>query len=221
MSRWAPDLIESYARAGRGMEARLALVGFEASVEAFPTAWGRAALGRYRASLGDAYEVGFKAALDAHDRLASGFERARTKLCYGERLRSDGRTIEARRELNQALSIFESLPAPLWADKARAELRACGETVTHSLREGPQRLTPQELQVALIVGRGATNKEAASQLFLSPKTIEHHLSRIYSKLQLRSRTELAHIVARGASPVGAPRDQTSGPGAPLDDSAYT
>ena len=146
----------------------------------------------------ESYEAEFQGAFEAHEHGASGFERARTQLCYGERLRRDGRRNDARRELNEALEVFESLPAPLWAERARVELRACGGTVVRRERDASPRLTPQELQVALIVARGATNKEAAAQLFLSPKTVEHHLSSIYAKLQLRSRTELAHAVAQGA-----------------------
>jgi DNA-binding CsgD family transcriptional regulator len=90
---------------------------------------------------------------------------------------------------------FESLGAVPWMDRARAELHATGETVPR--REGPalRELTPQELQVALLVGKGATNREAGAALFLSPKTVEAHLGRIYRKLGVRSRTELAALVA--------------------------
>ena len=119
------------------------------------------------------------------------FELARTRLCYGERLRRAGRRIDARAQLREALGGFEALGAGRWAERARRELAGTGQR----LRRGPQRdrdrLTHQELQIARSVARGATNKEAAADLFLSPKTIETHLTRVYRKLGVRSRSELA------------------------------
>jgi DNA-binding NarL/FixJ family response regulator len=92
--------------------------------------------------------------------------------------------------------MFERLGAAPWADRARSELAATGETVRAQPQGGLSELTPQELQLSLVVGRGATNKEAAAALFISPKTVEAHLHRIYVKLGIRSRTELAGLVAR-------------------------
>jgi DNA-binding NarL/FixJ family response regulator len=123
------------------------------------------------------------------------FERARTELCLGERRRRAGRRVDARVPLRAALSTFEELGARPWADRARAELRACGETRARP-EPGPlEELTPHELQVALVVARGATNREAAAELFLSPKTIDFHLRNVYRKLGLRSRAELARLLA--------------------------
>jgi DNA-binding NarL/FixJ family response regulator len=133
-----------------------------------------------------------------HARTDMPFERARTELCFGERLRRARRRAEARGQLHAALQTFERLGAEPWADRARNELRATGETV-HRDRSASDELTLQELQVALKVSEGATNREAAAALFLSPKTIEAHLSRIYSKLAIRSRTELAHRFAQDSS----------------------
>lgn len=87
------------------------------------------------------------------------------------------------------------LGAAPWAEQAAAQLRATGEQVRQRSEPDISELTPQELQVALVVARGATNKEAAAQLFLSPKTIEKHLGSTYAKLGLRSRAELARIFA--------------------------
>jgi DNA-binding NarL/FixJ family response regulator len=120
------------------------------------------------------------------------FERARTQLCYGERLRRLRRRADARRHLHEALETFTRLGAQPWAERTRSELRATGSTVRRSTDALPK-LTPQELQVALVVARGATNHEAATTLFLSQKTIEYHLSNIYRKTQIRSRAELAGI----------------------------
>jgi DNA-binding NarL/FixJ family response regulator len=126
------------------------------------------------------------------------FERGRTEFCYGERLRRARRREKARPQLRSALETFEGLGAEPWAKRARNELRATGEAASSRDRPKPEELTLQELQVALRVAEGATNRETAAALFLSPKTIEAHLSRIYSKLSIRSRTELARRFAHEA-----------------------
>jgi DNA-binding NarL/FixJ family response regulator len=124
------------------------------------------------------------------------FELARTQLCFGERLRRGRRRADAREPLRHALETFEQLSARPWAERARTELAATGETARPRNANAADELTPQELQIALVVANGATNKEAGAALFLSPKTIESHLSRIYRKLDVRSRTELVRRLAR-------------------------
>ncbi|MBA2614541.1 MAG: response regulator transcription factor [Actinobacteria bacterium] len=103
---------------------------------------------------------------------------------------------DARERLREALAIFEELGAEPWTERARTELRGTGETARRGTRHAEQELTAQELQVALTIAGGATNREAAAALFLSPKTIEYHLTHIYAKLNLRSRSELARRFAR-------------------------
>jgi DNA-binding NarL/FixJ family response regulator len=97
--------------------------------------------------------------------------------------------------LRAAAETFGALGARPWADRAHTELRASGETRRRSADE-IDRLTPQELQVARLVAEGLTNREIASRLFLSPRTISTHLYRIYPKLGVGSRTELATLIAR-------------------------
>src|SRR5207249_8897288 len=111
------------------------------------------------------------------------------------RLRRARRRIDARVPLRAALACFERLGADPWAVRARIELVATGETVRSSEAARTDELTPQELEIARLVAGGATNREAATALHLSPKTIEAHLSRIYRKLRIRSRTELARRLA--------------------------
>jgi DNA-binding CsgD family transcriptional regulator len=106
--------------------------------------------------------------------------------------------------LRAALETFERLGAAPWAERARTELGATGETVGRAAASASGQLTPQELQVALIVAQGATNREAGAALFLSPKTVETHLSRVYRKLSVRSRTELAALLAREGVTAGNP-----------------
>ena len=86
-----------------------------------------------------------------------------------------------------------------WAERTRVELRATGETARRRDPTAAERLTPQELQVALAVGERHTNREVAAALFLSPKTIEYHLGNVYRKLDVRSRAQLAHLLAREGS----------------------
>jgi DNA-binding CsgD family transcriptional regulator len=150
----------------------------------------------------DAYEAEFKTALELHEKTSTPFERARTELCFGERLRRSGQRVEARTWLRKAQETFELLGAEPWAERARSELRASGETARRRDATASDQLTAQELQVALIVAQGATNREAAASLFLSPKTIEFHLGHVYRKLGLRSRAQLAGLfAAEGGVPV--------------------
>jgi DNA-binding CsgD family transcriptional regulator len=196
----SPDLIEAYVHSGHLAEAARSLIVFQRQAEASPGSWALAAAARCRGLLVEDFEPHFQEALGLHDRTSMPFERARTQLCYGERLRRSKRRMEARDQLRAALQSFEQLGAEPWATRARNELRATGETVRSRERKASDELTLQELQVALKVAEGATNREVASALFLSPKTVEAHLSHIYGKLGLRSRTELAHRFAREGAP---------------------
>ncbi len=195
---WAADLVEALLRAGRSDDAERALAQLERQAAATGGRWALAAAARCRGLMAadDRLDAAFATALELHERTVGPFERARTLLCYGERLRRARRRTDAREQLRAALDVFERLGASPWAERARTELEATGEQLRRSAEPVSQRLTPQELQVALVVARGATNREAGSALFLSPKTIETHLGRIYRKLSVRSRTELAAFLAR-------------------------
>lgn len=188
----ATDLVEAYVRAGRGIpEAMVSGLTQQSGDEDFPghaaIAW--RCLGLTAAD--DDYYGFFQHALSLHERGSSPFETARTQFCLGERMRRSGRRADAREHLRAASLTFDQLGARLWADRAQQELRATGETLRgHPGESTGVDLTPQERAVAVAVSRGATNREAASTLFLSTKTVEMHLSRIYRKLGLRSRAEL-------------------------------
>ena len=137
------------------------------------------------------------AALDKVGPIA--FEQARTLLCSGEALRRNRRPLAARQPLRDALMLFDSFGARPWAARARAELAASGmkdqrPTDWIGRYNGLQKLSPQELQVARFAGRGQSNVEVAAALFVSRKTVEAHLTRVYRKLGIRSRTELARIL---------------------------
>ena len=190
------DAIEAQLRAGRLDEARGWLERFGAQARESEWPWALATTAHLEALLpGEPAEERFQTALEWHRRAGQPFIQARTQLAYGEWLRRAGRRRDARGELRSALTTFEQLAARPWADQAATQLRATGERVQARVGPGTAQLTPQELQVALVVARGATNKEAAAELFLSPKTIEKHLGATYSKLGVRGRSDLARLFA--------------------------
>jgi DNA-binding CsgD family transcriptional regulator len=138
----------------------------------------------------DAADPHFAEALRLHLAAQRPFDRVRTELVYGESLRRRRERLRAREHLRVALDLFERLGAHPWAGRARAELRATGETARPREPGLTEQLTPQELQVARFIAAGASTRQAASQMFLSPRTIDAHLRSIYAKLGITSRTEL-------------------------------
>ena len=130
-------------------------------------------------------------ALRHHQDLAMPFELARTLLVMGQAQRRAKHKKIARQHLDRALGIFESLPAPVWAGRARAELSRLG------LRPpAPLTLTATEQRVAALAASGHTNRQVATALFLSPRTVEANLARVYRKLGVSSRAELGAAMAR-------------------------
>ncbi|MEV4456659.1 AAA family ATPase [Microbispora sp. NPDC049633] len=204
--RTAPDRIEAAVGAGDTDAARAALEAYERWSAHAGTAESRALLARCRGLvLPDDRAV---EALGEASRLhANPFEAARTGLLLGERLRRTHRPGEARAHLRAAFETFERAGAAPWARRAHDELRAAGESVRPE-KDAPSApevapdvrgtaldaLTPQELRIATLVAEGATSKEIAARLFLSPRTVEYHLYKIYPKLGITSRTELARLV---------------------------
>ncbi len=193
------DLIEAAVRAGRLDVAEHALADLARGVERSRRPMSVAALHRARGLLAsdEDFAAEFEAALVAHGAGRTPFERARTQLCFGERLRRARRRAEGRTQLRAAVAQFDLLGARPWAERARVELRASGETARKRDPTSAEQLTAQELQVARIVANGASNREAAAALFVSPKTIDSHLHSAYRKLGIRSRTELARHVLGG------------------------
>ena len=120
---------------------------------------------------------------------------------YGEYLRRERRRVDAREPLRTALDAFEQLGAVAWAERARGELRATGETARKREPNTFDQLTRQELQVMRAVAQGATNREVAAQLFISPRTVDHHLRSIFQKLGISSRSELIRRAVAGEQPV--------------------
>ena len=200
---YAPDLIEAYARAGEREAATRELAKLAELAGALDRRWALAAVARLHGLLGrdDDLDEHFGAALELHEQGAgSAFERARTELLYGERLRRAKRRVEAREHLRSAVELFDGLGAAPWSEQARRELRASGESIPRRDPTAPEKLTPQELQVALQVAEGRTNRDVAAALFLSPKTVEFHLTRVYRKLNIHSRAELVRLFSSERAP---------------------
>ncbi|MEQ4724658.1 AAA family ATPase [Nonomuraea sp. B19D2] len=188
---FAPDQVEAAVRLGRPERAREPLARLERWAATVRLPWEDGLVLRCRALLtgdGAIYEQALELEGEARP-----FQRARTELLYGEWLRRERRKSEARGHLREALARFERLGATPWADHTRAELRAAGESSAPAAPDLLAQLTPQELQVVRLAATGATNKEIAAQLFLSPKTVGHHLYRAFPKLGISTRTELARL----------------------------
>ncbi|MFF2551204.1 AAA family ATPase [Nocardia sp. NPDC058058] len=192
----APDAVEAAIRLGRG-EAAAIFTGVLAEwAERTEAAWAVAAtaLCRALAADGERAETLFREALAMPGAAQRPFQQARTQLLYGEWLRRARRRSDARAQFASALEVFERLRAVPWIARTRAESALAGErqddapaASSHTL------LTPQELRVARLAAKGLTNRDIAAQLFISPRTVGHHLSHIFPKLDITSREELSGI----------------------------
>lgn len=193
------DLIEAHFRAGQPGQGHQVLRWLDDAAGATGLAHTGALAARCRGLLAEDQthaDAAFAAARADHDRCPMPFERARTLLCEGEMLRRTRRLIAARSPLREAQLIFEGLGARPWAERTARELAASGARTRHTdpASAGIDALTPHELQIARMVAVGKNNSEAAAALFVSRKTVEAHLTRIYRKLGLGSRTELTRAM---------------------------
>jgi DNA-binding CsgD family transcriptional regulator len=193
------DLVEAAAGAGRSDEALDAVAAWQRWARHSGHPIGDVVLARARALLAppEDADARFQEALAAHERVAWSFGQARTELAYGGFLRRARRKTEARTLLRAALGRFEALGAAPWADRAAAELRATGETARKRDASTLDQLTPQELQIARLVAEGGRNRDIAARLFLSPKTVEYHLRKIFQKLDIGARADLIRLVSSG------------------------
>jgi DNA-binding CsgD family transcriptional regulator len=186
-----PEAIEAAIAVGWLDIAGALVARLERQARTLAEPWPLAVAARSRALLAAAtgdFEASFEAfasALAEHKRIPMPFEHARTLLALGAAQRRAKRRAEARASLQQALRIFQELGTPVWAEKAHAELGGIGG------RAREKGLTPAESRVAALVAEGRTNREVAAALFLGERTVETHLTHIYAKLGVRSRTELA------------------------------
>ncbi|MGI8721551.1 MAG: AAA family ATPase [Geodermatophilaceae bacterium] len=189
-----PDLAEAYLRQGRRGDAEQIIGGFLSAVGPGSPAPARARALRLRGLLAPRgeYDDDFDTSVALDEAAGLRFHAARTLLCHGERLRRDRQRVAARVRLRRSLDVFVALEAKPWAERAEAELRACGGSSDGATGGSVSAvLTPQELQIAVLVAGGLRNREIAGSLFLSLRTVEFHLGRVFRKLDISSRTQLA------------------------------
>jgi DNA-binding CsgD family transcriptional regulator len=194
---WATvEVIEAASRSGRVRAAHPALERLTESTSASGTVWAAAIEDRSRALLSEG-AVAETLYRDAIERLAPTTLRldlARTHLLYGEWLRRERRTVDAREQLRVAHELFTEFGSEGFAERASIELRASGERARKRSPDTANDLTPQEAQITNLVAHGATNVEIATQLFISPSTVEYHLRKVFRKLGVKSRTQVARQV---------------------------
>jgi len=203
MSTWAlADLADAALIAGRADAARSVLTRVERRASQLPSPMLRINVSYARAVLAqdDTAERHFDAALAA-DLSAWPLSRSRLLLARGIWLRRQRRNADARSPLREARDRFDAVGASPWAQRARDELRATGESSRRAASYARDRLTPQELQIAAMAARGMTNREIGQHLYLSHRTIGSHLYRVFPKLDITSRSQLAEALKT----VGGPR----------------
>jgi DNA-binding CsgD family transcriptional regulator/tetratricopeptide (TPR) repeat protein len=191
-ARALPELVEAAARLGARRTANAAFERLSERANASGTdlAFGLEAQSRALVSEGDHAETAFRAAIDHLGRTRMQLSLARTKLLYGEWLRRESRRVDAREQLRFAHQMLSSMGTEAFSERARRELLATGETVRRRTPETSDQLTPQETQIARLARDGFTNPEIGAQLFLSPRTVEWHLRKVFTKLEIRSRRDL-------------------------------
>ena len=193
----APHFVEAAVACGRPAEAASALRQYEdwATGTGCPA---RLALSHRSHALlagtGAGADEYFREAIRLHRVGGTPMELAKTELFYGHRLRRDRQPKAAREHLRDALRIFQQYGSEHFVDLVRAELRASGDTIEPTRTAAAAELTAQQSQIAHLVAEGATNREIAAQLFISHRTVEHHLRNIFARLEVRSRVELARLL---------------------------
>jgi DNA-binding CsgD family transcriptional regulator len=196
-----PELIEAASRTGQTQLAADALGRLAEATSVAQTDWGQGIYARSRALLSDGSdaEIWYRQAVDRLSRTALRPELARAHLLYGEWLRREGRRAEARAQLRTAHGMFDSIGMEAFAERAGRELLAGGETVRKRTTETHDQLTPQEAQIAQLARAGLSNPEIAAHLFLSVRTVEWHLRKVFTKLEITSRGHLQRALPDGAS----------------------
>lgn len=187
------ELIEAASRTGRVDMASAAFARLTESTSASGTAWATAVEDRCRALLsqGAVAEKCYRSAVDALLPTELRLDLARSHLLFGEWLRRQNRLVDARQQLRAGHELFTEFGSQSFAERARIELRAAGER-TGKRSVGPSdRLTPQEARVAQLVAQGSSNPEIAAQMFVGLSTVEYHLHKVFRKLGVKSRTQLA------------------------------
>jgi ATP/maltotriose-dependent transcriptional regulator MalT len=205
VATWAlSELIEAACRTGDSELAARGLTRLAGQTQLHDSEWARGMEARARALLseGDVAERLYREAIDRLGRTRVRPELARGRLLFGEWLRRENRRVEAREQLREAHEAFASMGAEAFAERARRELVATGEKVRKRTVETRDELTSQEAQIARLAAEGRTNPEIGAQLFLSPRTVEWHLRKVFTKLGVSSRRQLRSALPdAGEAPV--------------------
>jgi DNA-binding CsgD family transcriptional regulator len=196
-----PELIEAAVRSGDSSSANVAFARLAERSRTSTTAWARGVEAAARALIAEGPEAEelYAEAIERLGRSRVIVLHARAELNYGEWLRREGRRVDAREQLKAAHVAFEAMGAHGFAERARRELLATGETVRKRTDDTRDDLTPQEAQIARLASDRLTNPEIAAQLYLSPRTVEYHLRKVFQKLGISSRRELAGALPAATS----------------------
>jgi DNA-binding CsgD family transcriptional regulator len=197
VSAWAAsELVEAAVRTGDTDLARHALARLAEATAAAETDWARGVEARSRAllSVGDVADGLYREAIARLGRTRVRPELARAHLLYGEWLRHEERLVEARSQLRVAHELAAGIGMEAFAERARRELAAAGERVRDSADDARADLTAQESEIAQLAAAGRTNTEIGARLFLSPRTVEWHLRKVFTKLGIGSRRDLQHAL---------------------------
>jgi DNA-binding CsgD family transcriptional regulator/tetratricopeptide (TPR) repeat protein len=202
VSAWAlVELIEAASRSGETDAAEVALARLTEHVQPAASEWGMGVQARSRALLSDGRKADalYRRAIDHLARTRLRPELARTLLLHGEWLRRENRRVDARAQLRRAHEMLVGIGMQAFAERARIELLATGERVRKRTVETRDELTAQERQIAQLARDGLSNPEIGARMFLSPRTVEWHLRKVFTKLGIRSRRELANVLPSSGS----------------------
>jgi DNA-binding CsgD family transcriptional regulator len=189
------ELIEAAVRSGAHEKAAEALRRLEERTAAAGTDWALATEARSRALLSEGWAADslYREAIERLERTRIAAHLARAHLVYGEWLRRENRRVDAREQLRAAHEMFTHFGAEAFAERARRELLATGETARSRTDEARGVLTPQESQIARLARDGLSNPEIGAQLFISPRTVQYHLHKVFLKLEISSRNQLSRL----------------------------
>jgi DNA-binding CsgD family transcriptional regulator len=192
-----PEMVEAGVRSGDRAVAERALARLEERATVSGTPWALGLLARSKALLASDLEAEhlYQRAIAHLEATYIATDLARAHLLYGEWLRRQNRRVDARRSLRRAHEMFEAMGAEAFAERARIELRATGERARKRTIETSQKLTPQEEQIARLAAAHSTNLEIAAQLFISGNTVDYHLRKVFRKLGVTSRWQLAEALS--------------------------
>ena len=195
---WAlVELIEAGVRVGRPDEAAVALDRLSVRTQASGTDWALGIEAGSRALLSEGPDADrlYREAVERLERSRGGVHLARARLLYGEWLRRENRRVDAREQLRTAHEMFSDIGAEGFAERARHELLATGETARTRTDDARAVLTPQEAHIARLARDGLSNPEIGAQLFISPRTVQYHLRKVFLKLDITSRNQLSRVPA--------------------------